>query len=138
VGGVESREPLSLPGRPILSDLADDVALGKRVSNVTRSVTDSSGTTHSYGNFNGSSVIGKAMGAFRFHTARARDAGRIALVPRGVLMEPTKSGDRQVTADPELLLLVSRWRGRGGFMADVMTVCARERVIGGHKSLGHL
>jgi hypothetical protein len=27
-------------------------------------------------------------------------------------MAPTKSGDRQVTPDAELLLLVSRWRAR--------------------------
>jgi hypothetical protein len=27
-------------------------------------------------------------------------------------MAPTKSGDRQITPDPELLLLVSRWRAR--------------------------
>lgn len=27
-------------------------------------------------------------------------------------MEPTKSGERQVAADPELLLLISRWRAR--------------------------
>jgi hypothetical protein len=44
--------------------------------------------------------------------ARARDAGRIELASRGVLMAPIKSGDRQVTPDPELLLLVGRWRAR--------------------------
>src|SRR5437660_11380206 len=83
---------------------------------MTRSVTDSSGTTLSSASSTEPVFIGKGMGAFRagggFHRARARDAGRIALVPRGVLMEPTKTGDRRVRADPELLLLVSRWRGR--------------------------
>src|SRR5262249_37696066 len=31
---------------------------------------------------------------------------------RGVLMGPTKNGDRHVAPGPELLLLVSRWRAR--------------------------
>jgi hypothetical protein len=38
--------------------------------------------------------------------------GRIAFVPRGVPTEPTETVVRHVTPDPELLLLVSRWRAR--------------------------
>ncbi len=113
---------------------------------------------------------------------------RIALVPCGVLMAPTKGGDRQVTPDPELPLLVSRRRARAQeILAQAETmrdaearqtmqeiaaryerlalrveqrtcradkvqatsgsrhepgetdgVCARERVIGGQKSLTHV
>jgi len=36
----------------------------------------------------------------------------LAFIPCGVVMEPTKSEGRHVTPDPELLLLVSRWRAR--------------------------
>src|SRR5215467_8407474 len=78
-----------------------------------RTVTNSSGPSHFYAAFNGTSLTGKAWACRSpVPQARARDAGRIELVPRGVLMAPTKSGDRQITPDPELLLLVSRWRAR--------------------------
>jgi hypothetical protein len=43
LGGVESREPFYLPGRPIAERLADDVALERASRDVTRSVTESSG-----------------------------------------------------------------------------------------------
>ncbi len=65
----------------------------KRVSNLTKSVTDGSGATHFYDVLNGASVVGNAMGVFAQGAASTghggRDAGRIAFV-RGVLMEPTK------------------------------------------------
>ena len=78
-------------GDQSLNDLGDDVAWNKRVSNVTRALpTDGSGTT-------------QCTGSRR---------GRIAFVPRGVPTEPTETVVRHVTPDPELLLLVSRWRAR--------------------------
>ncbi len=40
------------------------------------------------------------------------DSEPLAFIPRGVVMGPTNSQGRQVTPNPELLLLVSRWRAR--------------------------
>ncbi len=80
----------------------------KRVSNLTKSVTDGNGATHFYDVLDGASVVGNAMGVFAQGAASTghggRDAGRIAFV-RGVLMEPTK-------IDAKLLLLAGRWRAR--------------------------
>ncbi len=89
----------------------------KRVSNLTKSVTDGSGATHFYDVLNGASVVGNAMGVFAQGAASTghggRDAGRIAFV-RGVLMEPTKieSVIRLARPDAKLLLLAGRWRAR--------------------------
>jgi len=89
----------------------------KRVSNLTKSVTDGSGATHFYDVLNGASVVGNAMGVLAQGAASTghggRDAGRIAFV-RGVLMEPTKieSVIRLARPDAKLLLLAGRWRAR--------------------------
>ena len=89
----------------------------KRVSNLTKSVTDGSGATYFYDVLNGASVVGNAMGVFAQGAASTghggRDAGRIAFV-RGVLMEPTKieSVIRLARPDAKLLLLAGRWRAR--------------------------
>src|SRR5258706_91679 len=70
----------------------------KRVSNLTKSVTDGSGATHFYDVLNRASVVGNAMCVFA----------------QGVLMEPTKieSVVRLATPDAKLLLLAGRWRAR--------------------------
>ena len=88
----------------------------KRVSNLTKSVTDGSGATHFYDVLNGASVVGNAMGVFAQGASTGHggcDAGRISFV-RGVLMEPTKieSVVRLATPDAKLLLLAGRWRAR--------------------------